>query len=470
MSSAATLPAETAPVRRGTLYARVWRWHFFAGLFVAPFACLLALSGSVYLFKPQIESALERRVDRALARGPSLSADALVAAALAQHPGARLEKLFVPGPDDASAEVQLTLADRSRQILWLERTSGRVVQEMAPDSRAMQVVKKLHGELLGGRYGSAVVELAASWLIALIVSGLYLWWPRRRSWSRAFFPRLDFSTRRWLRDMHGAAGLWLSSIVLVFLLSGLPWTGVWGSAFDRVRALVRSGSVDEHGQHAAGGAAPWSRSSSDEAGARAEWKPDPAASISLQDIVDRAARESLAPPVEIAPPSASSAVWTVRSMTQRRPDRVTLAYDAASGEELERTTFAAQGPLDRLVSYGISIHEGQLFGPLNQLFGLLVALGVIGMSVSGVVMWWQRRPQGSLAVPPLPADRRLSRGIVLAVLGLAAFLPLVAASLIAIALADGVWTRSSGWLAGARGPLRAYSRTPASRGGPTALD
>src|SRR5262245_11308882 len=103
MSAAATLPSETAPVRLGTLYARVWRWHFFAGLFVAPFACLLALSGSVYLFKPQIESALERRVDRDLARGPSLSADALVGAALAHHPGARLEKVFVPGPDDASA-------------------------------------------------------------------------------------------------------------------------------------------------------------------------------------------------------------------------------------------------------------------------------------------------------------------------------------------------------------------------------
>jgi uncharacterized iron-regulated membrane protein len=86
VSTASTNPVEPAPVRRATLYARVWRWHFFAGLFVAPFACLLALSGSVYLFKPQIESALERRVDRDLARGPALPADALVGAALAQHP------------------------------------------------------------------------------------------------------------------------------------------------------------------------------------------------------------------------------------------------------------------------------------------------------------------------------------------------------------------------------------------------
>ena len=37
------------------LYRLVWRWHFYAGLIVAPFAVLLALTGAIYLFQPQIE-------------------------------------------------------------------------------------------------------------------------------------------------------------------------------------------------------------------------------------------------------------------------------------------------------------------------------------------------------------------------------------------------------------------------------
>lgn len=36
-------------------YALAWRWHFYAGLFVAPFMILLALTGIVYLFKPQLD-------------------------------------------------------------------------------------------------------------------------------------------------------------------------------------------------------------------------------------------------------------------------------------------------------------------------------------------------------------------------------------------------------------------------------
>jgi uncharacterized iron-regulated membrane protein len=441
-------PAEgasaSAPVRRAHLYARVWRWHFFAGLFVAPFAILLALTGSLYLFKPQIEHALERRVDAGLDRGPALPADALLSAALEARPGARFDRLFLPSAEDASAEIQLALADGNREIVWLERSSGRIVQAMAPDARAMRVVQKIHGELLGGRYGSTVVELAACWLIVLLVSGLYLAWPRNRGWLRALFPRLDFSNRRWLRDVHRAAGIWLATFVLLFLLSGLPWTGVWGGAFDRVRQLVRSDVPHDHGaEHHAGAPAPWLRSStaSAETLVRSSWRPRGDVVVSLQDIVERATRETLEPPVEIAPPAGEGGVWTVRSMTQRRPGRVTIEYDGVSGAERKRTTFADQAPLDRAVSYGISFHEGHLFGPLNQLFGLLVALGVIGMSASGLVMWWQRRPRGALAAPPLPSERRISRGIAVAILVLAVFLPLVGASLLAVLTAERVWTR-----------------------------
>ena len=36
-------------------YNLAWRWHFYAGLFVAPFMVMLALTGIIYLFKPQLD-------------------------------------------------------------------------------------------------------------------------------------------------------------------------------------------------------------------------------------------------------------------------------------------------------------------------------------------------------------------------------------------------------------------------------
>lgn len=37
------------------VYRAVWRWHFYAAAFVIPVLVTLAVSGAVYLFRPQIE-------------------------------------------------------------------------------------------------------------------------------------------------------------------------------------------------------------------------------------------------------------------------------------------------------------------------------------------------------------------------------------------------------------------------------
>ncbi len=53
-------------------------------------------------------------------------------------------------------------------------------------NRFMQIVKKIHGELMIGDVGSFLVELAACWTVVLTLTGLYLWWPRNHSDWRGF--------------------------------------------------------------------------------------------------------------------------------------------------------------------------------------------------------------------------------------------------------------------------------------------
>ena len=58
MSSATKSEEKHEQGRR--LYRAVWRWHFYAGIFCIPFVVWLACTGSIYLFKPQIERWLDR--------------------------------------------------------------------------------------------------------------------------------------------------------------------------------------------------------------------------------------------------------------------------------------------------------------------------------------------------------------------------------------------------------------------------
>ena len=49
-------PAAPASKARsaGRWYATVWRWHFYAGLVVAPFLLILAVTGAIYLFNTEL--------------------------------------------------------------------------------------------------------------------------------------------------------------------------------------------------------------------------------------------------------------------------------------------------------------------------------------------------------------------------------------------------------------------------------
>jgi uncharacterized iron-regulated membrane protein len=156
----------------------------------------------------------------------------------------------------------------------------------------------------------------------------------------------------------------------------------------------------------------------------------------LDRLVPVAAAQNIAPPVLIAPPSQSAPHWTARSDADDRPSRSTVELDAATGAVLKRTTFAQKPLLDRIIGYGIAIHEGALFPPINQILGVFTALGLMTLCTSAVVMWWRRRPRGVLGAPPALADARYPHALIALLILLGIFLPLLGASMLLVWLIE----------------------------------
>ena len=89
-----------------------------------------------------------------------------------------------------------------------------------------------------------------------------------------------------------------------------------------------------------------------------------------------------------------------------------------------------------MIGIAISIHEGHYFGWANQLLGLLVSVGAIGLSITGSILWWRRKPVHRLGAPrPLP-NMKIGRAIAGILFGLALFLPLIAVSLLMLLLLE----------------------------------
>ncbi|NJS14921.1 MAG: PepSY domain-containing protein, partial [Sphingopyxis sp.] len=385
------------------LYRTLWRWHFYAGLFVIPFILILSVTGAIYLFKPQIE-AWEEASWRSLPTENAVAPSQQVGAALGAFPGARLHSYRLPVADSDAALVHLELADGKTMRDVFVAPQGQVVGSLNPDWRIADAVSKIHGNLLVGKVGGWLVELAASWAIVMILTGLYLWWPKGESggWRVAGVVWPRFKSKAFLRDLHAVTGFWVAGLALVLLVSGLPWAGVWGDAFKAVRA--QAGWVQGKQDWTTGGAA---HAEHDHAAMLAA-QANGASSVSINAIVAKAKAERLAFPVIVTPPGEH---WTVKSDAQNRPLRATITYDAMTGERLTVERFADRHPIDRAVGYGIAWHEGQLFGWINQLVGVFTALALVTLTVSGFLLWRKRKPEAGLGAPAAPARRAKMRGV-----------------------------------------------------------
>jgi Uncharacterized iron-regulated membrane protein len=74
--------------------------------------------------------------------------------------------------------------------------------------------------------------------------------------------------------------------------------------------------------------------------------------------------------------------WSISSQTQNRPLRETFIFDE-HGNVIKHETFANKLLLDRLIGYGVAIHEGQMFGLLNLMIGVFTVIALILVNISG---------------------------------------------------------------------------------------
>ncbi|WP_267104209.1 PepSY-associated TM helix domain-containing protein, partial [Xanthomonas sacchari] len=146
----------------------------------------------------------------------------------------------------------------------------------------------------------------------------------------------------------------------------------------------------------------------------------------------------IAPGYSVALPRGVRGVYTASVYPPELAQQRVIHLDQYSGQVLLDMRYADYGPLAKTLEWGINVHLGQEYGALNQIVLIVACLGIVLLCVSAAVMWWKRRPQGGLGVPPLPADRRTLRGVVaLLVLGGMLF-PLVGVSLLLMLALDWV--------------------------------
>lgn len=366
---------ETKP----SFYQAVWRWHFYAGLIFAPFIMILAVTGAVYLFKPQIENWMYHEYYYVEAQSVKIAASKQIENVLLKYPEAKVTK-YRPGEEASrSAEVKINL-DGVTNTIFVNPYSGNIIGELSDKDRLMDKIEEFHGELTLGKTGDRIVELAACWSIILIVTGIYLWSPKekRKIWG-VIIPRLTGGKKILIRDLHAVPAFWVSAGMLFLVITGLLWSGFWGN---KVQHIATNAGVGYPPSIWVGSApsttvktkeiadVPWAAQNLEVPSSKIQgYVP-----VSIDDIVSIANDLNIYPSYTVIFPKQTDGVYTLSVFPPKAKDEGTVHIDQYTGAVLADYRYDNYKTIGKLMAWGITVHKGLEYGLANQLIALIVCI------------------------------------------------------------------------------------------------
>ena len=268
--------------------------------------------------------------------------------------------------------------ERYRSV-YLDPHTGRITGFRNYKYDFFVLVKYLHWSLLlNTPYGQPVVAWSTLVFVLLLISGLVLWWPKRRSKAsrrQAFSVRWSARFKRLNYDLHNVLGFYVLLVALVISLTGMVFAFDWFS-----RAVSRVGS-----------------------GSTAQSLFSPVRLPSSGNVLDEAFAvvQRLQPEarrIGVAPSAGADSILSFSAYSGRETyyDREDFRFGRTSGSMtswslLAREDFAHRNAGDKLINMNYDIHVGAIGGLPGKVIAFLACLVCASLPVTGFLVWWGKK-------------------------------------------------------------------------------
>jgi uncharacterized iron-regulated membrane protein len=375
--------------------------HLCIGLAAGLVVGLMALTGVLLTYELQISNWANRGYWQAppAADSQRLPVSQLLAA-VAQDKSTPTGITF---QNDPAAPAAVAFG-RGRTV-YVNPYTAAVLGEGSPRVRSFfRTVTDLHRWLaLSGEWrttGRAITGACNLAFLFLVISGFYLWWPRKWSVNALksillFQPRLRGKARDW--NWHHVIGFWCWGPLLIIVASGVvisyPWAG---------NLLHRIAGETPPASPTGGRPQP------------AEAKPgrmDPSIKMAGVDQALRVAQqhsEGWRSVSLMMPQSAESPlVFTLDHGTGRQPQKRSQLTLSRGGDVIRWEPFASQSMGRRLRALARFGHTGEAAGILGQSIAGLASAGTLVLVWTGFALSWRRLiPTRRRAMTEISADVR----------------------------------------------------------------
>lgn len=395
----------------------LWKWHIVGGLVSLPFMLLLAVTGVIYLLKSDVNQQLYKEtlvVDVPSQNSQKLSyVEQLQSAQTFSQQ--KVVGMTLSAEKNQATEFKVKGQGRATNGLYINPYTAEVTGKIEQKETLMYLVRKLHGEILLDKVGTLTIELVASWFIVLILTGLYVWWPKQGSGVPGFFTiRTSKGRRLFWRDVHAVTGFWLSAFMLAVVAGGMPWTDVFGFNLKWVQKQTDTGYPKN-----------WQNAKGLESAPSTTNTPP----LNIDKIVDIALSYQLPGTLSISLPATSKGVYSIKNRALWLEDQQVIHIDQYSGEEVRAYNWSDVGILMETRQVFMRFHQGE-YGLINWLVMLGVGLAFILMTSAGLTSYLMRKSKGSWSIPQVPARFNVDKTLVLMIILLGLLFPMFGASLV----------------------------------------
>lgn len=444
----------------GGLFRALWRWHFFASFLIVPVLLVLSATGLIYLFRFQIEPLLHADVMRVSQPADvdfSQPYSAQLASVERDYPDATVVSMTEPEEVDHSTRFSVTTADGDPLDVFVDPWRAEVLGAVDPDTTVSGIAVALHADLMSGTVGDRIMELGASWALVSALMGYYLVVKGRAARKRQQKSRRPGAR---LRSWHARIGVVAGVGLLLLLVSGLPWTGVFGGTVQQIATSNGSSMwsqdhgalsdptsrLDESLPHSHD--VPWGAGATQVPRSDPDGADDHLSVASVDTAVLVAEREGLRHPMTIALPADDDGVFSVIGYAFDAPsDERTVHVDRFGGDVVSTYGFDDYPTLAKVVSHGIGLHEGRSLGLWSFWGAALMCVVIMAACVTGPLMFLKRRRKGGgLGAPRGRLPLRTSPVLAVAVVVLGVLLPLFGLTVLLLLAADHLVVRRTPWL------------------------
>lgn len=382
-------PAAARPQAKASVRKAIFTVHLWVGLALSVWFALLGLTGALLIFKPQVDAFLNPALFRSHTPAPGaapLSPDAALTAAQAAHPETAFKRLAFPQGRQGAYVLRFGEEKKERE-LFVDAYTGAILGERDKHGALLEWVLELHKALLLRDLGKQVNGIGALFLVGLIATGIYLWWPANaRQWPQRFQVKTNASPKRLLFDLHNVFGVYSLPVLLLIALTGAVF--VYEKQVERgVYALTGAAMPAEKekpgkkepkpGKHG-GGAPVLSLGVGLAALETASAAAAPGTYLKHVELPDKAGK-----PVRIHR-ERRSGFWA--------NNKVRLQFDPRSGALLKVEDEQNDVLAKRILRWNGPLHEGKWGGLATQWLYLLIGLVVpLGLGITGVAKWLQTR-------------------------------------------------------------------------------